>query len=161
MRFIFCLISATLALGIAAGSITPALAKPQTLAVVFADKQDGPRFSLDYRNDTHKAMDLTQLLEHSSIVLDGKEYPRGTLIFIGNARFLPGTVYSLTVEPREYRLGYDLQAGVKQDAFDPRRGIRAWTCPLKPGTHTILVKFGNKEFGPVTFVWATETPYFY
>jgi hypothetical protein len=126
MRLILCLISATLALGIAAaGSITPALAKPQTLAVVFADKQDGPRFSLDYRNDTHKAMNLTRLLEHSSIVLDGKEYPRGSLSFFGSDLFLPGAVYSLTVEPKEYMLGCDLQAGTKQDAFDPRRGMRA------------------------------------
>ncbi|QJW97012.1 RNA polymerase sigma factor [Frigoriglobus tundricola] len=102
----------------------------ETLTPVFG--QDGWRFAATYLNTTTAVADLPTLLRESSIVLDGKTYPRQILKFAGNSKLPPGERWAFSVGAVEY-LGRDFVLG--------------------EGKHTLTLKFGGQEFGPVEFEW--------
>jgi hypothetical protein len=94
--------------------------------------QDGWRFAVTYYNATGGNVDLTVLLAESSVVLDGKDYPWRVPNYPGGRRLRPGERKSRTVGAAEY-LGKD--------------------AVLTEGRHTLTLKFGGQEYGPVEFEW--------
>ncbi|WP_162668093.1 hypothetical protein [Gemmata massiliana] len=94
--------------------------------------QDGWRFAATYCNATGAVVDLPALLQESVVVLDGKEYPRQILKFGGGSKLRPGSSWSFTVAAGEYL---------------PKGNV------LSEGRHTLRLKFGGQEFGPIEFEW--------
>jgi RNA polymerase sigma factor (sigma-70 family) len=107
--------------------------KPQTLIPVFKKTSGGWHFAATYRNTSADEVDLPTLLKESSVVLDGKEHARQGVKFGGRSNLHPDESWTFTIEMTNY-LGQDET--------------------LSEGRHTLTLKFGGQEFGPVEFVWA-------
>jgi hypothetical protein len=122
----------------------PALDKATLpLIPVFSTAQDGPEFTLDYVNDTNDAVGTIDLLQGSSVTLDGKVDPGQTIsVTIDLSQYLPGA--------RLKRMGYS-------KTLERWR----WKPLLKSGKHTLLVTVGEKEYGPITFIWRGDVPLLY
>jgi len=102
----------------------------ETLIPVFG--QDDWQFAVTYWNTTGAIVDLRKLLRESTIILDGKTHPRRLLDLGGYAKMPRGEPWRVTVGAAEY-LGRDFV--------------------LAEGKHTVALKFGGQEFGPVEFEW--------
>jgi hypothetical protein len=94
--------------------------------------QDGWRFAVTYCNATGENVDLPVVLVESSVVLDGKEYPWQLPKYPGGRKMRPGEKTSFTFGAAEY-LGKDVV--------------------LIEGKHTLTLKLGGQEYGPVEFEW--------
>jgi hypothetical protein len=163
-RYAFCCFG--LALAIIAGLSSAAdvtrrdTAPPKqrgALVPAFSPAQDGPTFHLAYTNDSAETADITDLLQTSSIVLDGKTYPRQTVKFCGNANLSPGQTWTSTFTVSGY-LPVNL---AQRQGYSKTLKRWRWKTPLESGRHTVLVKLGGKEYGPVTFTWDADTPLLY
>jgi hypothetical protein len=94
---------------------------------------DGWHFAATYRNTSADEEDLPKLLKESSVVLDGKKHVRQVVRFGGRSNLHPDESWTFTIEMANY---------LSQDE------------KLSEGRHTLTLKFGGQEFGPVEFVWA-------
>ncbi|MHC4176321.1 MAG: hypothetical protein ACYSWU_02375 [Planctomycetota bacterium] len=125
------------------------------LVPVFSTALDGPEFTLDYLNDTNDAVKTIDLLQGSSATLDGQVYPHGMIPgSAGKPMLEPGETLSRTINLKQY-LPF---AKFKQMGYSKTLKRWRWKTPLKPGKHTLLVKFGDKEYGPITFLWKGDVP---
>jgi hypothetical protein len=122
------LLASTVTVG--AASMPKDRARP--LTPVFRQDASGWRFLATFKNTAGADADLRTLLHESSLMLDGKVFPRQMLKFGGRSNLPPGESWSFTIETGEY-LG---------------RG-----ATLSEGRHTLTLRFGGQEFGPVEFVW--------
>jgi hypothetical protein len=113
--------------------VNPPKAKPRLLTPVFKKNSGGWHFAATYRNTSADEEDLPTLLKESSVVLDGKEHIRQGVKFGGRSNLHPNESWTFTIEMLNY---------LSQDE------------PLSEGRHTLTLKFGGQEFGPVEFVWA-------
>lgn len=128
------------------------------LVPVFSTALDGPEFTLDYVNDTNDAVKIIDLWQGSSVTLDGQVYPRGLLAGIaGNWIVEPGQTISFTINLRQYLPG----ARLKKMGYSKTLKRWRWKTLLKSGNHTLFVMFGEKEYGPITFVWRGDVPLLY
>jgi len=127
----------------------------QPLVPVFSTALDSPKFVLDYSNDTNEAVDIPGLLRGSSVVLDGKVYPRTGVKFVGNPSLGPGRTKSFTITLAAYLPKWE------KKGYSKTLKRWRWKSPLKSGRHTLLVKLGDKEYGPITFVWEGDGPLLY
>jgi RNA polymerase sigma factor (sigma-70 family) len=107
--------------------------KPRPLTPVFKKNSGGWHFAASYRNTSADEEDLPTLLKESSVVLDGKEHIRQGVRFGGRSNLHPNESWTFTIEMTNY---------LSQDET------------LSEGRHTLTLKFGGQEFGPVEFVWA-------
>jgi hypothetical protein len=107
--------------------------KPRPLTPVFKKNSGGWHFAATHRNTSADEEDLPTLLNESSIVLDGKEHMRQGVRFGGRSNLHPEESWTFTIEMTNY---------LSQDET------------LSEGRHTLTLKFGGQEFGPVEFVWA-------
>jgi len=128
------------------------------LVPVFSTALDGPEFTLDYVNDTNDSVSTIDLWEGSSATLDGKVYPHGFLPgMAGNPIIEPGQTISLTINLRQYLP----DARFKKMGYSKTLKRWRWKTLLKSGNHTLLVMVGDKEYGPITFVWRGHVPLLY
>jgi hypothetical protein len=107
--------------------------KPRPLIPVFKKNSDGWLFAATYKNTSTDEEDLPTLLKESSVVLDGKEHVRQGVRFGGRSNLHPDESWTFTIEMTNY-----LSQGET----------------LSEGRHTLTLKFGGQEFGPVEFVRA-------
>jgi hypothetical protein len=103
------------------------------LTPVFKQNSGGWHFAATYRNTSADEKNLPTLLKESSVVLDGKEYIRQGVRFGGRSNLHPDETWTFTIEMTNY---------LSKDET------------LTEGRHTLTLKFGGQEFGPVEFVWA-------
>jgi hypothetical protein len=122
---------------------------------IFATALDSPEFAFDCVNDTGKPVDLVNLLQESSAVIDGKPYARATVKFVGNATLGPGQTYTFTLNPAEYMPG-----GEKKGYSKTLKRWR-WSTSIGSGRHTFTLNFGGAEYGPIAFIWNGEVPWLY
>lgn len=128
------------------------------LVPVFSTALDGPEFRLDYVNDTNDSVNTVDLLQGSSVTLDGQVYPHGMIPgMAGNPVIERGETLSRTINLMQY-LPF---AKFKKMGYSKTLERSRWKTPLKPGKHTLLVKFGDKEYGPITFLWKGDVPLLY
>jgi hypothetical protein len=108
--------------------------KDRALPLTPAFRQDagGWRFVATFKSTGAADVDLPTLLQESSLVLDDKVFPRKVVRFGGRSNLSPGESWSFIVEMGEY-LG--------------------WDAPLAEGRHSLRLRFGGQEFGPVDFIW--------
>lgn len=134
----------------------PALDKATLpLVPVFSTAQDGPEFTLDYVNDTNDGVGTIDLLQGSSVTLDGKVYPRG---FVGGSLVIaPGQTISVTIDLSQYLPG----ARLKKMGYSKTLERWRWKPLLKSGKHTLLVTVGEQQYGPITFIWRGDVPLLY
>lgn len=132
--------------------------KGRQLIPVLSSAMDSPEFVLDYTNETDTTQDMWELLGASSIVLDGIEYRRQVIVFMGgNANLRSGRTHSFKIGPRSY-LPRD---GWQKHGYSKKLKRWRWKTPLKSGRHTLSVKFGNEQYGPITFDWDGDLPLLY
>jgi len=117
------------------------------LVPVMSTMQDSPEFVVDFTNDTGSEVDITVLLEKSVAVLDGKDYSRHTIKFVGNPALKPGRTHTVRISLAEYLPG-STKLGYSAEAKRWR-----WRIPVAEGRHTLLLKLGNRQYGPVAFAW--------
>jgi hypothetical protein len=129
--------------------------RAQPLVPVFSTALDSPTFTFDYVNDTNEAVVIPDLLLSSSATLDGEVFPSTGVLFVGNANLSPGRTIPLTITLAEYLPNWE-----RKGYSDLLKRWR-WKAPLKSGKHTLLIKFADKEYGPVTFLWDGDTPLLY
>jgi hypothetical protein len=127
------------------------------LIPVFSSAMDGPQFTLDYTNDTDTAQDLTELMGASSILLDGVEHRRQVIKFVGNANLPSGRTHSFQVDLGSYMP----RDGWQKHGYSKKLKRWRWKGPLESGRHTLSVKLGNKQYGPITFYWDDQLPLLY
>lgn len=133
----------------------PAGSQRLPLIPIISTAADGPEFNLDHTNDTDEAIDIPNLLSASSIVLDDKVYPCVVVKFGGRASLDRGQKKSFRVSLSAY-----LPKSEKKGYSEVLKRWR-WKVPLKSGRHTLLVKFGTNEYGPITFIWDGDHPLLY
>jgi RNA polymerase sigma factor (sigma-70 family) len=107
--------------------------KHRPLIPVFKKNSGGWHFTATYRNTSADEEDLPTLLKESSVVLDGKEHIRQGVRFGGRSNLHPDESWTFTIEMTNY---------LSEDET------------LSEGRHTLTLKFGGQDFGPVEFVWA-------
>ncbi len=117
------------------------------LVPVMSTAQDSPEFAIDFTNDTGSEVEIPALLEKAVAVLDGKEYARHTVKFAGNAALKPGKAHAFKISLADY-----LPAGTKLGYSAEAKRWR-WKIPVTEGRHTLLLKLGNMQYGPVAFAW--------
>ena len=117
------------------------------LVPVMSTVQDSPEFVIDFANDTGREVDIPTLVEKSVVVLDGKEYSRHTVVFVGNPALKPGKTHAFKISLADY-----LPAGTKLGYSAEAKRWR-WRIPVAEGRHTLLLKLGNRQYGPVAFGW--------
>lgn len=128
------------------------------LGPVFSTALDGPLFTLDYVNDTNDSVSTVGLLQGSSVTLDGRVYPHAIVPGIAGKPMLePGEKLS----PLIILNNYLPSAKFKKMGYSKTLERWRWKTPLKSGKHTLLVKFGDKEYGPITFLWMGDVPLLY
>jgi len=143
------------------GNLPAQEAKPDSdearlpLVSVFSTAQDGPEFSIEYVNDTNKVVSITNLLNSSTVTLDGAVYPHIVLKYVGNSTLSPGQTISIPID-----LGSYLPNWLKRDFSTVLKRWR-WEAPLESGRHTLLVNFGGRVYGPTTFMWNADVPLLY
>jgi len=125
------------------------------LVPVFSTALDGPEFTLGYMNDTNEAVNIPALLRGSSAALDGKVYPRTSVKFVGNPSLPPGQTKLLSITLAGYLPKWE------KKGYSKLLKRWRWKPPLKSGKHTLLVKVGDKEYGPITFLWEGDVPLLY
>lgn len=122
---------------------------------VFSTALDSPKFIIDYTNDTGEALDIAELLMRSSVVFDDKEYRCTGYKGTGGWQLAPGKTKTFTIGLSSYMPGWE------QKGYSRKLKRWRWQPPLESGRHTLLVKFGNNEYGPITFVWDGDVPLLY
>jgi hypothetical protein len=132
------LLAAAIAAWAAVEATRPRRQSEPGLAILpfFKGDQDTPLFLLDYTNQTGVTESLTALLMASTITLDGKEHRSGGVCLIGNDLVKAGV-------RRPFLIGLD--------GYLPRD--QSNRLRLDPGRHTLSVRFGGREYGPIRFVW--------
>jgi hypothetical protein len=146
-------------LALMAIALPPALGEPHQraperlpLTPVFAAEQDGPEFAADFENKTPRVINIPEALQASFIVLDGKTYKRQYVLFAGNASLRPGASVPITIDMGSYLHGFQ-----RQDYSASLTRWR-WKSPLNSGRHTLLLNLDGKEYGPVAFIWNSDSP---
>jgi hypothetical protein len=102
------------------------------LTPVFRQDIGGWRFVATFKNTGEADVDLPTLLQASSLEVDGHVFPRQVVKFGGRSNLRPGESWSLTVEMSQYLVG---------------------DATLVEGRHTLRLRFGGEEYGPVEFIW--------
>ncbi len=115
----------------------------------FDQSQHAPEFLATFKNDTLHTVNILDMYTHSTITLDGKQYPYQPHIsaFLGNPQCAPSRQWSYTVDVSEYVPGW------KRLAYDKAQEAWHWQSPLATGIHTITLNMGGKAYGPVDFAW--------
>lgn len=151
--------SAVCGLAAAMACLPPAHSEPRPHAAgrlpllpVFSTAQDGPEFVAQFENQTGQVVNIVELMETSSIVLDGKTYKRQVVRFVGNSSLRPGESIPFTVDTDGYLLGSE------RKEFSETLKRWRWKSSLVSGRHTLLLNLGGREYGPLSFVWDADAP---
>lgn len=138
-----------------AGSGTTLAPPSLSLVPAFDQSQHAPEFLATYKNNTSRTVDIYEMYTHSTITLDGKQYPYQPRIrsFLGNPQYAPGRQWPYTVDISDYVPGW------KRLAYDKAEEAWHWQSPLKTGTHTLTLNMGGKQYGPVDFQWDEDRPF--
>jgi hypothetical protein len=111
------------------------------LLAQFSTNGSGAAFMLDYTNDTEKDFDTALYRTSAHLILDNLDYRTQPVTLTGNYSLEPGKSRSFSFHLSDFMVTKDTEV---------------W--PLKPGRHTILIKFGGKDYGPLTFDWRGDSP---
>jgi hypothetical protein len=95
-----------------------------------------PAFAFDYTNDNEKAVDTSLYRTAVHMIFDGQDYGTHPTTLTGDYMLDPGKTRAFSLSMADFTVTKDTDV---------------W--PLKPGRHTVLFKFGGKQFGPLTFDW--------
>ena len=125
------------------------------LVPVFSTAQDSPAFTLDYVNDTSESVNIMGLMQNMSGTLDGKVYRSKGILYVGPGSLPPGGTQSINIGPTSFL------RGAEKKKYSTVLKRWRWKSPLESGKHTLLVRFGEKEYGPITFHWDGDVPFLY
>lgn len=110
----------------------------------YIDGLNGVFFHVRYKNGAKKKLDARPLLEQSTILLDGKQYPydgpKPTWLVIQ-----AGEDGSFTISPDNYVP--KVKHGVLADSLHRWQ----WVSGIMPGQHTLTLQFGGRQYGPVQY----------
>jgi hypothetical protein len=101
-----------------------------------SDKTAGAAFSLDFTNDGDKVLDTSAFRLSARLTFDGQDYRTPKTTLTGNYNLAPGKTRTFTFNLTDFTIAGDSDV---------------W--PLKAGRHTVVIRFGGKQYGPVTFQW--------
>jgi outer membrane biosynthesis protein TonB len=104
------------------------------------DKAGGASFTFDFTNENPKPFDTAVYRSSAHLIFDGEDY-----------RMLPMTQGG----PDLLESGKKRTFSFALTDFTVSKDMDVW--PLKSGRHTALIKFGGKQFGPLTFDWRGDT----
>ena len=130
----------------------PALAGDLKIWPVFSAALDGPRFMIDYTNNSDHVIDIPKLIQGSSIVLDGLEYPLVSFRFGGSCNLRQGETWTYKFSLDSYILG------AQKREYSKKLGRWRWQTAVKPGKHILVLKFAGQESKPVSFLWEGNVP---
>jgi hypothetical protein len=100
------------------------------------DKAGGASFSLDFTNEGEKVIDTSAYRLSARLILDGQDYRTIKPTLTGNYNLAPGKVRSFSFSLSDFTVASDKDV---------------W--PLKSGRHTVTIRFGGNQYGPLTFEW--------
>ena len=108
----------------------------------FSDgKAGGASFTFDFTNDNAKTFDTAIYRESAHLIFDGQDYRTLPLAQNGVALLESGKTRKFSFALTDFTVSKDSDV---------------W--PLKSGRHTVLIKFGGKQFGPLIFDWRGDSP---
>ena len=110
----------------------PAFAGDPKIWPVFSAALDGPRFMIDYTNDSDHVIDIPKLIQGSAIVLDGSEYPLVSLKFGGFSNLRQGETWTYIFSLDSYILG------AQKQGYSKKLGRWRWQTAVKPGKHVMI-----------------------
>jgi hypothetical protein len=132
--------------------VSPAFAEDLVIYPVFSAALDSPTFMVDYTNDTDHILVIPKLIEESSIIFDGLEYPLTVLAFGGMSNLRPGETWTYAFTLDSYI------SGAQKQGYDKDLNRWRWRTAIKPGKHTLALKFFGKESRPISFLWKETAP---
>jgi len=126
---------------------TPSTGLP--LLPIFSHEQNSPCFVGTFHNDGDRDVSEIRLYMDSTIVLDGKTYAHfpGAPGFIG----MPGVTAHNSIS-----VFFDLSDYVPRREYNKKLKRWQWKSSLSSGKHTLTIRYGDKTYGPVSFVWDSE-----
>ena len=122
---------------------------------ILAAAMDSPSFVVEYTNQGPEKLYLPDMLNMETIIFDGREYTRKSLVFSGIPFVEPGAKSRHTVDI------YSFLFNSERQKYSPALGRWRWQCPLPTGKHTLIVKFAGKESPPLEFQWDSSVPLLY
>ena len=134
---LFCLILSFLILTSASGE---KLKEFLTAYPSFAKEMFSPEFTVEYKNEGDKVVDLAEFYAKESIVLDGKDYRRQLVKWGGISSLSPGQSWTHTLILSEFLPGSIAEGEMQK-------------LPLDNGVHILIIKFAEKESKPIVFEW--------
>jgi hypothetical protein len=130
-------------------------AKGLNLSPVFSTAQDSAEFEFDFLNSSDQVVNLPKLIQESSILLDGKEYPLLLLKFAGRDTLGPQKTWTYFFSLDGYVLG------AQKQSFSKKLSRWRWQSAIKPGKHTLTLKFAGQKSSPISFRWESNGPLLY
>ena len=138
---LFCLMLSFLILTSASGEIKNEKSKEFLTAYPsFAKEMISPEFTVEYKNERNKVVDIAEFYAKESIALDGKDYPRQLTKWGGIASLSPGQSWTHTLTLSEFLPGAIVDGKIQK-------------LPLDNGVHILVIKFAEKESNPIVFEW--------
>jgi hypothetical protein len=104
-----------------------------------ADKAGGASFSFDFTNESEKVLDASIYRLSARLIYDGQDYRTVSTTLAGNYNITPGKTRSFSLSLTDFTLVNDKDV---------------W--PLKSGRHTVVIRFGGKQYGPLLFDWRSD-----
>lgn len=101
-----------------------------------ASSADGVAFTCDFTNDTSEVMDMAPYRTTAHLILDDEDYRTLPVTLTESVNVAPGKTQSFSFHLTDFTVVKDKDI---------------W--PLKNGRHTILLKFGGKQYGLLRFDW--------
>jgi hypothetical protein len=127
----------------------------RSLVPIFSPALDGPIFEIEFTNETALVADILELLQESHVVLDGKEFARTGVKFVGNPKLASGQTHRFEIDLGSYMPGW------QREGKSTKLNRWRWKTPLGSGEHAIELELGGKKYGPVTFRWNGDVPLLY
>jgi hypothetical protein len=116
---------------------------------------DTPSFVVEYTNHEAKTLYLPDMLKSETIIFDGQEYTRQSLVFSGIPFLEPAAECKHVVDINSFLFNSERQK------YSPALGRWRWQSPLRSGKHTLIVKFAGQESQLLEFEWDNSIPFLY
>ncbi len=106
-----------------------------------ADKEGGACFAFDFTNEGDKEIDTGLFRTSAHLIFDAEDYRTIPITLSGDYNLAPGKTRAFSLHLSDFTVARDKDV---------------W--PLKSGRHTALIKFGGRQYGPLTFDWRADAP---